>query len=441
MGKRKVGKRGETWDIKTKPELLHPVLESKHDEMAKSIKRAYFTIDRIYERVAEILDNYGVHTQARLAYRSYAERLYKFYNIYSGNTLKKMFDVTTTTFFLYGCDEDILKQIGLLFGVKTEVDPIVKAKFVPPPPPPPPPIEIWYEITIDNTANPNDLSDYQVLLEITNDKQFFEDCENNKVFLEFYDEDKSTLLSHFVDLWDTINYNAKIWIKIPLIPASSIKKCYLKINKQRTQDLSNPKAVFLLYDDFDDGILDPNWTQVGHGYGASEWVEANGVLDGKTMDWNALLYYKGFNENSICIDVDIMIVNADELQGIILRYEDSIDEGYSTELYDVSWWYTAFQTREIVQDGGNILAYYSMTFEKNVWYHIRTRTHQDRIIHELYKDETLLVGLDVSGLTEHPSGSVGFLMDCWTSQVHTRWDNLRVRRYIPPEPTVSYSKI
>jgi len=111
--------------------------------------------------------------------------------------------------------------------------------------------KIWYEITIDNSDNSNDLTDYQVLLEIVNDSTFFEDCKNEQKYLEFYDTDKSTLLNHFVEEFDTTNKNAKIWIKVPSIPANATKTIYLKINTSRTTDLSNPYNVFDFYDDFE----------------------------------------------------------------------------------------------------------------------------------------------------------------------------------------------
>jgi len=112
--------------------------------------------------------------------------------------------------------------------------------------------KIWYEITIDNSANSNDLTDYQVLLEIVNDSTFFEDCQNEQKYLEFYDTDKATLLNHFVEEFDTTNKNAKIWIKVPYIPANASKTIYLKMNTKRTTDLSNPHNVFLLFEDFED---------------------------------------------------------------------------------------------------------------------------------------------------------------------------------------------
>jgi len=108
----------------------------------------------------------------------------------------------------------------------------------------------WYEITIDNTANPNTLTDYQILLEIKNDKQFFLDADNRQETIRFYDEDKTTLLNHYTWSWDAATYDATLWIKVPSIPANSIKKIYLKLNKKITEDVSDPEATFDFWDDF-----------------------------------------------------------------------------------------------------------------------------------------------------------------------------------------------
>ena len=48
-----------------------------------------------------------------------------------------------------------------------------------------------------------DLTDYQVKVEITN-PDFFSKCTDQK-YIEFYDEDKQTLLSHYTELFDIAN--------------------------------------------------------------------------------------------------------------------------------------------------------------------------------------------------------------------------------------------
>jgi len=117
MPRKSPGKRGETWDIKTRPELLHPVLEAKHDEMVRSIKQAYYDIDRLYERVAKILDEKGIHTQARLIYRAFAEELWRISTRFKSKTLNQLAFAIKCLYVNYACDEDVLNEIARLFGL------------------------------------------------------------------------------------------------------------------------------------------------------------------------------------------------------------------------------------------------------------------------------------------------------------------------------------
>ncbi|RLG75737.1 MAG: hypothetical protein DRO12_05160, partial [Thermoprotei archaeon] len=54
---------------------------------------------------------------------------------------------------------------------------------------------------------------------------------------------------------------AVFWVKVPSIPANSTKKIYLNVNPDRTEDLSNGKAVFDVFDDFETDEGD--WNYVG----------------------------------------------------------------------------------------------------------------------------------------------------------------------------------
>jgi len=130
---------------------------------------------------------------------------------------------------------------------------------------------VWYEILIDNTGNPNALSDFQVLLEVTNDEAFFKDADWKQEVLEFYDADKATLLNHYTELWDTLHCNAKIWIKVPYIPANECRFIYLKMNTKRTTDLSDPDATLEFYDDFSAGLS--KWTTYKSGAGNDPTIE------------------------------------------------------------------------------------------------------------------------------------------------------------------------
>jgi len=119
MPRKRKGERAKVWELKTKPELLHPVLASRHEQMAKSIKESFMTIDEVltidevYEKVAKILDREGIIGQARLLYRSYAEELWKLAGKYSGQTLRNQAGAVYSTYFRYGLDAPTLKEIAL----------------------------------------------------------------------------------------------------------------------------------------------------------------------------------------------------------------------------------------------------------------------------------------------------------------------------------------
>jgi len=114
-----------------------------------------------------------------------------------------------------------------------------------------------------------ELTDYQIRIEIT-DEEFFSKCTDQK-FVEFYDEDQATLLSHYTELFDPTNNRAVFWVKVPSIPANGTKYIYLNINTGRTEDLSDPSNVFDFWDDFSGDLS--KWTT-----SATDIVIENGAL-------------------------------------------------------------------------------------------------------------------------------------------------------------------
>jgi len=124
---RKAGKRAETWEIKTKPELLHPVLASRHREMVNSIRKAYTSIDMLYESITNLLDSRGVFAQSRLLYRSFVEELYKLSQKYTSKALEKQATTIYNKYVDYGADPDILSETAKLVGVK--IIPVVVVVF------------------------------------------------------------------------------------------------------------------------------------------------------------------------------------------------------------------------------------------------------------------------------------------------------------------------
>jgi hypothetical protein len=105
-------------------------------------------------------------------------------------------------------------------------------------------------ITIDNTANSNTLTDYQVLVTMDTATPIYlgkmrSDCGD----IRFTDSDGVTPLNYWIE--SGINTTAtNIWVKVPNIPASSTKTIYVYYGNPTATSLSNGTVTFDWFDDF-----------------------------------------------------------------------------------------------------------------------------------------------------------------------------------------------
>jgi hypothetical protein len=100
-------------------------------------------------------------------------------------------------------------------------------------------------VVIDNTNNPNTLTDYQVLVTVDTASLIQQgkmqvDCDD----IRFTDSDGSTLLPYWIE--GPINAaNTKIWVKVPSIPASGTKVIYLYYGNPTAQSESSITDTFI----------------------------------------------------------------------------------------------------------------------------------------------------------------------------------------------------
>ncbi len=126
-------------------------------------------------------------------------------------------------------------------------------------------------ITIDNTSNSSNLTDYQVLLTfdtqtLISQGKMRSDCGD----IRFTDSNGTTLLNYWIESGCNTT-QTKVWIKVPSIPASSNKTIYVYYGNSNATSASNGDATFIFFDDF--SIFDTNkWS-----YSGSPSV-SNGVL-------------------------------------------------------------------------------------------------------------------------------------------------------------------
>ena len=118
MPRKEIGEHSQNWELATRDEVLFPKLSRKHKKMAKLIARAYDSLDSLYEHVAKILDENGIFGSYRLAYKAYAQELWRICQTYSGKAKELEAEAVAVKYWLYGCDDKILYDIGKLFGLE-----------------------------------------------------------------------------------------------------------------------------------------------------------------------------------------------------------------------------------------------------------------------------------------------------------------------------------
>jgi len=275
----------------------------------------------------------------------------------------------------------------------------------------------------------NDLTDYQILIEIK-DSWFFSKCSDQK-YLEILDEDKQTILNHWVETFDPVNNIAKIWVKIPSIKANSVKKIYINVNYDRTEDLSNGDNVFLFFDDFND---DSKWSLhslasihdgvLDYDHGASNYsVEKVKKLPPVNIAIEHLTYVKQRCPYNAGIDIMLPVNTAGNDDSPINGnfYLVVIDgNGYQKYYKHVSTsWYNTYNVN------------YAIPLQE--WLRIKTTVFKDSrsITFKFFVNDELISKWTDSDPLDVQDGYLafreGYMMHDW----------IFVRNYIEPEPTVN----
>lgn len=299
--------------------------------------------------------------------------------------------------------------------------------------------EIWYRITIDNTGSA--LTDYQILLKIENDPQFFDDCESKKEAIRVYDTDKATELSYWIEEWDTTNNNAKIWIKVPSIPGSSTKTIYISVDPSRTTDESDGDATFLFFDDFEDGTA-------GESLSSTKWAHLRGTwkyyqdgdrmvarYEGGASDGSArAINSESISETNFAVEALVKGFSGKDA-GVFICSSDDVTTKYGDN-YWICWGDGGTKARIFKSADTSAPLLAETTNSVPTDYTRMTVTHKSNGEIKFYREDTELVSATD---TTYTSGRVGLYS--WYSDTNNPYfDWIFVRKYADPEPTISYEK-
>jgi len=115
-----------------------------------------------------------------------------------------------------------------------------------------------------SNPNPYDLLDFQVLIQLDANNFDFSKANADGSDIRFTLSDGETLIPHWIEEWDSANQLAKIWVKVPSIPAEESTTILLWCGNADAVDASDGDGVFILFDDFEGTALDTTkWGTLG----------------------------------------------------------------------------------------------------------------------------------------------------------------------------------
>tara|TARA_B100000029_G_scaffold272309_2_gene267227 strand:- start:751 stop:3198 length:2448 start_codon:yes stop_codon:yes gene_type:complete len=281
--------------------------------------------------------------------------------------------------------------------------------------------------SIDNTTNPNILSDYQVAITIDteslinqglmnsdgSDIRVSGDCENLDPLSFWYDGINTS--------------ETKLWVKIPMISANTTKIVYVHYGNPSAASISDGSEVFIAFDDFES--TNPDWTFQGGTWENESYLGEN-VLKSSNLTYGAghvALLNSELGHTDYIVEV---------------KYLSGIDNVYGGPLYEYD-------------DGNNFNSYHLMTdidvtmislitngspyygqmqpfsSEPNNWYNWK--------IERIGSLNTINIYLDNIFQVANPtvfSDGLG-LWNFGNSSGSVYYDNLFVRKYSESEPTIS----
>jgi len=303
------------------------------------------------------------------------------------------------------------------------------------------------EVTIDNTSNSNNLTDYQVKVTLNSTNFDFSKAKSDGADIRFTDDDGTTLLNHWIEKWDTSGEEAILWVKVPSIPASSNKTIYLYYGNPDASSTSDGDDTFIFFDDFESYAENSNidgqggWTtkRVG-GSGHAKVVIKNGRkhLSLSSTD-QATGVIHSVNLTNAGISVEGRVIADDWDEGVMFQFGDgntsggelgSVDNGY-----DFVWWGwggTASKLRRRYNNGGDDLFLDSISdsAENGVYYRLKHTWLGENL--KGYRDGNL----KLSGTDSYYTSRDYLHLAVWAGAT---WaiDWVFVRKYTDPEPTTT----
>ncbi len=311
----------------------------------------------------------------------------------------------------------------------------------------------YKEITIKENSGKT-LTDYQVLVELK-PANFPANAKTDGSDLRFEDESGKEL-NYWIEDWDFEAKEAKIWVKVPSIPANGKMKIKMYYGNPSAGAVSDGDKVFEFFDDFEDGDIS-DWTIV---YGSA--TGSNGVMKveptSRHCAWCnhpkgdpyltqcALLYKDNTYTGSLAVRFNFKLTYILEGENngctqVHFLYHDS-DNEREVPLGGDSWAIylggdaenNAYRLDKYV-DGEGVVPFGNPDIAGDTNWHTTKILRDQNGDWELYRDDLKILGGNDPWLPKISNK----LYIRLPNAPATYFDNFRIRKYTSPEPTLTLS--
>jgi hypothetical protein len=306
-------------------------------------------------------------------------------------------------------------------------------------------------ILINNSANSNELSDYQVFVNITYDS----DMQSNFSDLRFtwynYSSKEEEKINYWIENYSTSSY-AEVWVKVPKIRASNYESIWVYYgNTTPVTSESNGTNTLFIYEDYQSS---PTGTLAGNASydSANKWVQ----LTHNTTGLLGYLYYTNVPTNPTGFYTKFYFWTGGG-SGADAVWLGAYDSSYSGTREDVvnggyHFTYDEYQdricfTKSTSDNGAGIACGSETTIDNSEWHlaEIYFWYNGSQANTKIYYDGTLKVDSYDSNIQSNVIDGVGQIT--WGGRTggatnYHRIGNglLYVAKYISPEPTYSIAE-
>jgi hypothetical protein len=297
-------------------------------------------------------------------------------------------------------------------------------------------------ILINNSANPNELTDYQVFVNITYATSMQPDFSDLRFTWYNFSSRKEEEISYWIENYTLSNY-ANIWIKVPIIRASNYETVYVYYgNTTPVNSSSNGTLTFGFFDDFLGTSLDTSKWYVASG---TSYTVSNSILK-ITVGAIGLQSALSFNLNSgYLTEARIQYnSNSESTYSGVLEISSSRFTAGSNANADATILYmvdsSASSTSVKTWIGNGSTASYNIangasvfTMALNTWYVLGDESTPSTAA--VWKDYSRLNSYSISWAKNIRYLSLGAFNGNGASDIKdTSYDWIRVRKYTSPEP-------